>query len=219
MENFKILECEPYFFQNKTNIMKILKYLFGFLFGAIALLILFFLAMGFLNPSVSYGHKIEVEKSIEEAWEVHKDVSKFGEWLDGFKNMELISGEPEAVGSKYKVTVQPDPNIPDLFEMVETVVAMKKNDHVTLTFDSDMMVFDQTTSFSEKDGKTVIETDSKVIGKGLMMRAMFAIMEKLGGSFTAQEAKNIEQLKKVIETNTTDYFLAPVVEEIEEESS
>ena len=64
----------------------------------------------------------------------------------------------------------------------------------------------QTTSFEEKDGTTKITTDSKVIGKSILSRAMFAIMEKLGGSFTAQEAENIENLKKVIEENTTDYY-------------
>ena len=86
-----------------------------------------------------------------------------------------------------------------------------------LKFDSDMMLFDQTTSFVEADGKTTIKTDSKVDGKGIMMRSMFAAMEMFGGSFTKQEVKNIEALKMVIEENTTDYFPAPVV--VEEEAA
>ena len=192
--------------------MKILKYLLGVL----ALLILLFFVIGFLNPSVSYGHEIEVSKSIEEAWAVHKDDSKYAQWLDGFKSIEHISGEQEAVGSKYKVIVKPSEEEPE-FEMIETVVSVKENDHISLNFDSEMMDFEQTTSFSERDGKTVIKTDSKVKGKGMMMRSMFALMEMLGGAFTAQEAKNIEQLKKVIESNTTDYFPTPVVEEAIEE--
>ena len=192
--------------------MKILKYLLGVL----ALLILLFFVIGFLNPSVSYGHEIEVSKSIEEAWAVHKDDSKYAQWLDGFKSIEHISGEQEAVGSKYKVIVKPSEEEPE-FEMIETVVSVKENDHISLNFDSEMMDFEQTTSFSERDGKTVIKTDSKVKGKGMMTRSMFALMEMLGGAFTAQEAKNIEQLKKVIESNTTDYFPTPVVEEAIEE--
>ena len=76
-----------------------------------------------------------------------------------------------------------------------------------------MMGFEQTTTFSEADGKTTIKTDSKVSGKGMMMRSTFALMEILGGSFQAQEVKNIEALKKVIEQNTTDYYPAPVVAE------
>lgn len=197
--------------------MKILKYFLG---GLAALLVLFF-TIGFLNPSVNYGTEIEVDKPLKEAWAVHKDFSKFDQWLDGFTSIEHLSGEVDAVGSKYKVTVIPEEGQPP-FIMTETLTSIKDFDHVTLHFDSDMMDFDQTTSFSEKDGKTVIKTDSKVMGKGIVMRSMFALMEMTTGSFTVQEAKNIGQLKKVIESNTTDYYPAPVEvisEEVLEEIS
>jgi len=195
----------------KSTNMKILKYVLGIL----GVLLLIFLAVGMIHPSVSYGHEIEVNKPLKESWAVHKDYSKFDQWLDGFKSIEHISGEEEAIGSKYKVIVIPQEGA-EPFEMIETLTAMEEFDHITLHFDSDMMDFDQTTFFSEKDGKTTIKTDSKVIAKGMFMRSMFAVMEMMGGSFTAQEAKNIEQLKKVIESNTTDYFPAPVVETVEQ---
>ena len=99
--------------------------------------------------------------------------------------------------------------------MIETIVAKEDFDHVTLSFDSEMMLFDQTPSFSETNGKTTIKTDSKVSGKGIMMRSMFAFMEMFGGSFQAQEVKHVEALKKVIEENTTDYYPAPLVTEDE----
>ena len=38
-----------------------------------------------------------------------------------------------------------------------------------------------------------------------MGRSMFALMHMLG-MFEAQEAKNMEALKKLIEENTTDYY-------------
>ena len=49
----------------------------------------------------------------------------------------------------------------------------------------------------------------------MMMRSMFALMETFGGAFQAQEVKNIEALKKVVEENTTDYYPAPIVSEDE----
>jgi len=187
--------------------MKILKF---FLFLILALGLLFF-ALGLIKPSVNYGHEIMVNKPLKEAWAVLNDESKLGQWLEGFKSITLISGESGAIGSKYKVVVNPEEGQPD-FEMTETITSIKEFDHISLNFDSDMMVFDQTTSFAEVDGKTTIKTDSKVNGKGMMMRSMFAMMEMFGGSFTAQETKNIEALKKVIEENTTDYFPNPVSE-------
>ena len=163
-----------------------------------------FLIIGFIKPSVNYGHEITVNKPIKEAWAVQQDETKLGQWLEGFKSIDLISGEKGAVGSKYKVVVNPGEGQPD-FEMTETIVSKKEYDHMKLSFDSDMMLFDQTTTFTEANGKTTIKTDSKVKGKGMMMRSMFALMETLGGSFQAQEIKNIEALKKVIEENTTNY--------------
>ena len=51
-----------------------------------------------------------------------------------------------------------------------------------------------------------------------MLRSMFAIMETFGGSFTAQEKKNIEALKKVINENTTDYYPYPPTTEVDDSS-
>ena len=50
-----------------------------------------------------------------------------------------------------------------------------------------------------------------------MMKSMFALMEMLGGSFTAQEAKNFEALKVLINENTKDYYPAPEPMEAEPE--
>lgn len=187
--------------------MKILKFI---IYAIIALIALFFL-LGFIKPTIEYGHEITVDKSAKEAWAVQQDKSKFGEWLEGFKSIDLIEGEYGTVGSKYKVVVNPGQGQPD-FEMIETVVSFKENEHITLNFDSEMMVFDQTTTFEEEDGKTKIKTDSKVSGKGMMLKSMFALMEMMGGAFQAQEVKNIDRLKQVINNNTKDYFPAPVID-------
>ena len=187
-----------------------MKFLKIVVYAIIALIVLFFL-MGILKPTVQYGHEITVDKSAKEAWAVHQDESQYGEWLEGFKSIDLVEGNMGEIGSKYKVVVNPGEGQPD-FEMIETIVSKKDFDHITLNFDSDGMIFDQTTSFSEKDGKTTIKTDSKVQGKGMMMKSMFAMMEIFGGAFHAQEVKNIERLKQVIQSNTKDYYPAPVMD-------
>jgi len=183
--------------------MKVLKYI---LFVIIGLVLLFFL-IGLIKPAVNYGHEITVNKSIEEAWAVSQDESKYPQWLEGFKSMELISGEKYKAGSKYRVIVNPGEGQED-FEMIETLVAIKEFDHVDMHFDSEMMDFEQIISFKENDGKTTVKTDSKVLGKNIFLRSMFAVSEMLSGGFTKQETKNIEALKKVIEENTTDYYPA-----------
>lgn len=78
-----------------------------------------------------------------------------------------------------------------------------------MLFDSEMMDFEQKILFSEQEDGVHIKTESLVIGKGLSSKAMFAIMEMAGGAFTAQEAKNMNNLKKVIEENSSDYSSEP----------
>jgi uncharacterized membrane protein len=184
--------------------MKILKYILYVILG----LIVAFFALGLLKSSISYGHEITVNKPVEEAWAVSKDQSKFDQWLDGFQSIELISGEQDQVGSKYKVIVNPGEGQSD-FEMTETLASMKEFEEINLKFDSEMMDFDQTMTYTAADGKTTIKTDSKVMPKGIFMRSMFAWMDLLGDSFTKQEAKNMEALKKLIESNTTNYYPSP----------
>ncbi len=190
--------------------MKFLRY---FLILILAFVGVFFL-IGMMNPHVQYGHTITVDKPLKEAWAVTQDESKYDQWLKGYKSMELISGEPFQVGSKYKIIVNPGEGQED-FEMIETVMEMEEFDHVTMHFDSEGMNFEQTISCKEENGKTIVATDSKVIGKNLIARSMFATMEMLGGAFTAQETENMENLKKVINANTTDYFPEPIISENE----
>lgn len=185
--------------------MKFLKYLLFFLL----LLILLFVLLGLLKSSVNYGAEITVDKSIKEAWAVQQDTTKFHLWLEGFKSIEHISGNSYEVGSKYKVVVNPGDGQPD-FEMIETIVSLKPEDHIRLKFDSEMMDFDQAVFFKEDSGKTKVWTESIVEGKGLMMKSMFAAMDLFGKSFHKQEQKNMNALKKLINQNTTQYDIIPI---------
>ena len=185
--------------------MKFFKYL---LYTILALVVIFF-AVGLFTSTISYGHEIQVNKPVSEAWAVSQDESKYDQWLQGFKSMELIEGEKFAPGSKYKIIVTPGEGQPD-FEMIETLVSIEENDHVSMSFDNVAMICDQKYTFSENDGVTTVTTDSKVMGKGIVNRSLFALMEMLGGAFTKQETKNIEALKVLIEENTTDYYPEPI---------
>ena len=194
--------------------MKFLKYAFFVILG----LIVIFFAIGLLCPTIEYGTEITVDKPIKEAWAVSQDDSKYDQWLEGFKSIELIEGEEYEVGSKYKVVVNPGEGQPD-FEMIETILDVKEFEHIEMHFDSDMMDFNQKIILSENDGKTTIKTESSVSPKGMFLKSMFCLSEMLGGAFTKQEAKNYEGLKRVIEENTTDYFPEPEVVETAEEGA
>lgn len=196
--------------ENYTTKMKLLKAIIT----VILILIGLFFLVGLLKPAVNYGHTIEVNKPLKEAWAVSQDDSKYNQWLKGFKSIELLSGEKNAVGSTYKVVVSPGDGNPD-FEMIETLKSIKEFEEVDLHFDSEMMDFDQRILFSENDNMTKIQTISTAKGNGLIMRSMFGLMEILTGSFQSQEENNIEALKTVIENNTTNYYAVPASEKVD----
>ncbi|MEM9546577.1 MAG: SRPBCC family protein [Bacteroidota bacterium] len=188
--------------------MKILKYL---LYVIVALVLLFF-AFGIFKPTVSYGHEVTVDQPAKITWAVSQDEAKFDQWLEGFKSIKLLSGEKGKPGSTYEVVVNPGDGQPD-FSMIETFKTVKEYELIEMSFDNEQMYIDYSVSHTESDdGKTTIKSHSITKAKGLVMRSMFAIMDMFD-AFQAQEVKNMEALKKVIEENTTDYYPAPVIEE------
>ena len=186
--------------------MKYLKYLLGL----IALLLVIFIGKGILTPAISYSSEIIVDKSIKEAWAVMNDESKVSQWLKGITNMEHVSGEKGAVGAVTKYTFNEDGQESIVFE---TIKSIRPDDHIAMDFVvEDVMSMDYKVNFVEKAGKTHIKSSTVTKGIGLFMQSMVSFMES---SMQAQEDENMNNLKKLIEENTTNYFPAPVVEMME----
>lgn len=188
--------------------MKYLKYLLGL----IALLGLLFLAKGFITPFVSYSSEIIVNKPAKEAWAVMNDESKLTQWLKGMKKMEHVSGEKGTVGAVTKYTYEEDGQESVI---LETMKAIRPNEHVAMDFVMEgVMMMDYKMDFSEKDGKTYLTSSTIAKGDGMFMRSMLSFMQS---AMQTQEDENMNNLKKLIEKNTTNYFPAPVVESVETE--
>ncbi len=190
------------YFQTKRNNMKILK----IILTALALLIVGFLLMGVFKSSVTYGNEIKINKPAKEVWAVMMDESKSSLWLEGIKSQELISGTAGEVGAVSKMVMED-------IEMMETIAAITKNEHINLKFDADMMTQDMNMWFTEKDGKTTIKSETVAVGKNILWKSIFAMMNS---GMVEEDLKVLTNLKKVVEENTTDYFPAPMVETMED---
>ena len=83
-----------------------------------------------------YSVRIDIDRPIEEAWEVLMDESRMGEWLEGYKSMELIEGEPLTVGSKHRMIFEEDGQE---MSFTETVTAINPPTEFSFDFDHDMM--------------------------------------------------------------------------------
>lgn len=187
--------------------MKYLKYLLG----VIVLLGALFVIRGMITPSISYGGEISVDKSINEAWAVMNDESKISQWLKGIKSMEHVSGEKGKVGAVTKYVF--DENGQES-EVIETIKEIRPNESITMDFSmKDVMDMEYQVHFSEKDGKTNIKSETITKGHGIFMKSLLPFMTS---TMQAQEDENMNNLKKLINENTTNYFPEPVVEMIEE---
>ncbi len=188
--------------------MKFLKYVLGIL----AFLLICFLAIGMISPSITYESEITVEKSAAEAWAVMNDESKTTEWLQGIKTIEHISGDKGKVGAVTKYIFDDGNGEQELFETMKSITP---EEQVKMDFTMEgVMDMDYTMDFMEEDGTTKMKSTTIVKGGSLMMKSLVPMMK---GSMIKQEEVNMGNLKKLIDGNTTDYF--PVLVEKAEEAS
>jgi len=103
--------------------MKILKVL-GIIF---LLLILGFVVLGLVKPTVKYGHTITVDRPINEAWKIYNDDTQYSQWLKGFKSIDLISGTHGEVGSNS-----------DMMEFVQTTNFAEKGGKTVISTHSEV---------------------------------------------------------------------------------
>lgn len=185
-----------------------MKYLKYFLI-LIAVLIIIFFGKGMLTPEISYENEVIVNKPSAEAWAVMADEATTSEWIEGFKRMEHVSGTPNTVGAVSNVYVEEGG---EEMMMQETITDIKINERMAMKFTMDFMDMDYEINLDEKEGKTHIRTKSTTRGNGIFAKSMISFMPS---SMKAQEDKNLNSLKEVIEANTKNYFPEPVLDTIQ----
>jgi len=176
--------------------MKYLKYILGI----IAILIIIFVVIGFIKPDITYDCEVMVDKSLEESWKVMQDEDKMSEWLEGFQQVEQVSGTPGTVGAVSNVYFITDGQ---KMTIKETITDIKPNESIEMLFESDFMNMDYKLKMASVNGKTKISSNTNAKGNGMFSKSIMALM---GNSLKAQEETNLTNLKKTIEANTKDYY-------------
>ena len=92
--------------------------------------------------------------------------------------------------------------------MKETITAIIPNNLMSMSFAMDFMDMNYEMRLQEKGNSTIIKTKSNTFGNGIFAKSILAFMPK---SMKAQEEKNLNNLKRIIEENTKDYFPTPVI--------
>ena len=189
--------------------MKIIKYSLAIVLAIIIL----FLAMGFITPSIEYNCEVQINKPAIEVWAVMSDESKVSDWIKGYKSSELISGTPNTLGAVTKIYIEENGTE---MSMQETITALEPNKRMAMNFTMDFMDMDYDMRLEDKGAYTIVKTNSKTVGNGMIAKSMISFMPS---SMEAQEIENLGNLKRLVEENTTDYFkdLQPDIETLQED--
>ncbi len=143
-----------------------------------------------------YRVSVEVDRPIEDAWKVVMDESKMGEWLEGYKGMELLEGEPLTVGSKHKMIFEEDGQE---MTFTETVTAIKPPTEFSFDFDHDMMSSSiQMTLESVGSASTRITNRTKFTANGFFVDLFMLLMTP---RMKSRQRRSFARLKALIEAS------------------
>src|SRR5206468_319401 len=108
------------------------------------------------------------------------------DWVYGFKSLEQISGKPDELGSRARLSVVRDGTE---YTFNSELIDIKPPEMAVTRLNNDLLVHEARVELSEADGKTKIVSTEKIMGKNWFLRSMFALFK---GRFTDVSKRNFE---------------------------
>lgn len=166
------------------------------LIGAAVLVVLLtvaFFSIGLIYPKIQSRTQVEINKPADVVWAYFADESKMSEWLEGFKKIELISGNRNEVGSKYRMTF--DSNGSEIV-MTETVTEFNAPYVFAFKLENEVITDDVRMTFTEMGGKTTVVQEDNIVGGNIFWRSLFALTQS---SLKGNVQKALDKLKTNVE--------------------
>ena len=169
-----------------------MKNVLKFLLLTIVVVLLGFFSLGLLHPSYSYTNSIEIDCTLEEAFEAFTDESRAHEWLIGYKGYEIIDGEPHKPGSKFLMKFE---NEGQEMTFVETLTEFKENEEFSFDMEAEFFTGSVQVLF-EGSSPCTMTTHTYNEGTSTFYCSMFYIMKS---AMQEQSQKTYDLLKEMIE--------------------
>lgn len=163
-----------------------------YILGTLVLLIAVFFSLGIIFPSVEYTTTVEINKPRDFTWNVMRERK---DWIYGFKNLEQISGKPNEVGSRAKITVFREGAE---YTFNSELLDIKPPEMSMTELTNDMLTHDATVHLIENNGKTTVVSEEKITGKNPLFRSLFVLFKS---RIIATSVKNFEGLKQTVESS------------------
>lgn len=169
-----------------------MKKLLKYFVQTIAIVLLGFFSVGLIHPSYSYTNTVEIDCSLEEAFDAFTDESIAHQWLIGYKDYEIIEGAPHQPGSKFLMKFE---NEGQPFEFVETLTVFKENEEFSFEMETDYFNGNIQVLF-EGSHPCTITTNTYNEGTSTFYCSMFYLMKS---ALKEQIQMNYDNLKELIE--------------------
>lgn len=163
------------------------------LVGIVLLLVVGFLAIGFIYPTLTTETRVTINKPRTVVWKYFTDQNTLKEWLPNVKSIENISGEPMTAGSKFKMTFEENGSE---IVMTETMTEVKENEVFAFILENEVMKANDRITFIDKGDKTEIVENNTFEGGNIFWRSLFALMKS---GFEKNSAESYQRLKTNIE--------------------
>jgi hypothetical protein len=130
-------------------------------------LVVLYLLLAFLAPSVHVTVKREMNQSIEKSFRTLINPFQFGKWIPGFRSIKPLTGDLTTPASKNVMLL----NINDKdYNVIQTITKYEKNK--TFGFDSEIPQIKVTTTIimESMDGKTKMTVKMSFIPRDFLIR-------------------------------------------------
>lgn len=162
--------------------------------GVIIFSLTAFLSTGLFVKETTYTTQIQINKPLEEVFEVFNDSSQINNWITDLKSIDPIDLKPEKTGSTYKIVVE-NKNGEQII-LQEKIMAYIPNEKLTLFFRAETMLKTDDYLFSFKNGITTVKNTSICRGNSYLLSCLFPYFKSV---FKNQDQEYLNNFKSYIE--------------------
>ena len=114
-------------------------------------------------------------------------------WISGFKGIEILSGEPRAVESLYKMLIHFNGEISEIYQKI---LEMQHNQRLLLHMEHPELIMVSEILFSGSEDITEIACNVEIVGKNLKINLAMPIVKSI---LESRNEKDYLAFKKVVE--------------------
>lgn len=160
-------------------------------------LLVAFVAIGFVKPSVTVETTSRTERSPYVAFDALTDADLVGEWMEGFVSIESVVERDEPVGNQSELTMVTGG---DTLILRQEVTVLEPGDRFALTFESDMTSGDITVQLTALEDGTELFVQSRFTGATWWWRSLFPLF---AGNLRATQQADYDRLAALMDSLDT----------------